>query len=439
MFGFAWSQILQMVLHAFLSLFMNPVLYLGTILIIWDLARNMSAERSFFGVRLTRILIPQTVRYLKAICVGVLVTLIALVLHVEVRPGEIFAVAGISIVLGLIRLRFASTSTAISVLLILASAAKAFPALNLSFFAKEWRYLSGMHVDSWIQILSLLFLAQLLLVIWSRNNGVAPALVASKRGRELGAVVIQWSFIVPFGVFVPGQISPSILLTHFNWLTLLGGITLAAMPGLVGWHGVVSTITPKRTATQLALVSGVCAVLLTGLVAALHYTVLSPLLICLSASIVSIVIPELHVWRVKWVESNRQPICQTSEDGVVVLYTIPGSLAEQIGLKMGEIITHVNQVPVHSEYDLHFALDQNPAYAKLQVVDTRGEIRIVGKPVYAGERHQLGAILVSGTGNVPMYHKRRFGLLQTLYLKLVHANHQPTMISDSTDMPVPHL
>jgi hypothetical protein len=439
MLGFAWLQILKMMLHAFLSLFINPVLYLGTILIIWDLVRNISAERRFFGIRLTRVFVPQVIRYLKAICIGVGLTFVALVLHIEVRPGEIFTVAGISILLGVVRLRLAGTSYAISLFLAFVAVAKVSLVSSPPVVANMLRYLTKTSAGSWIQLLALLFLAQLLLVAWSRNHGAAPVLVSSKRGRELGAVVIQWSFIVPLGVFVPGQFSPSVLLTHFNWLSLIGTISLAAIPGLVGWHGVVSTISPKRAASQIVWMSGFCMILLTGLVAFLHYTSLSHSLICLIGAVIGFVIPELHVWRVKWLELHEQPVCQPSEDGVVVLFTIPGSLAEQIGLKMGEIITHVNQVPVHSEYDLHFALDQNPAYAKLQVIDTRGEIRIVGKPVYAGERYQLGAILVSGTGNVPMYHKRPVGLLQTLYLRLAPTGYKQAGGTETVDLPVSPL
>ncbi len=435
MLGFAWQQILQMVPHAFLTLFMNPVLYIGTIIIIWDLVRNTRAERRFFGVRLTRVVVPQVIRYAKAICVGLVLTLLALILHIEVRVGELFIVGGISILLGLIRLRFASTIYAASVFVVFAAAAHKFPSMNVPFLAKDWHYLALTHLDSWLQILALLFLAQLLLVAWSRDRGAAPALVASKRGRKLGAMVIQWSFIVPFGVFIPGQMNLPSIFNHFNWLAIIGTVSLAAMPAVLGWHGVVSTMTPKRVASQIVFHSGLCAVLLTGLVALINHTNVNSLLISVSASVIAVVIPELHIWYVKRSELKRQPICQPNEDGVAVLYTMPGSVAEQIGLKMGEIITHVNQVPVHSEYDLHFALDQNPAYAKLRVVDSRGEIRIVGKPVYEGERHQLGTILVSESLNAPLYHKRPIGLLQTLYLQLKPSNEYPSqtlIISESS-------
>jgi hypothetical protein len=51
-------------------------------------------------------------------------------------------------------------------------------------------------------------------------------------------------------------------------------------------------------------------------------------------------------------------------------------------------------VPVNTPFDLHFAINQNPAFVKLEVMDDQGEIRFVGKPRYTGEHHNLGLILV---------------------------------------------
>lgn len=418
---------------------MSPVLYLATVLIIWDLVRNVKAERRFFGVRLTRVWVPLIVRYAKSICVGILLTIVALLLHIEVRPGELIAVAGITILLGLVRLRFSSTPYAISVFIVCATVATRFFSNHSSFFSNVWRYLAGTHVESWIEFMSVLYFGQLLLILWNRTGATTPILVASKRGRELGANLIQWSFIVPIGVFIPGGVMLPQIFTHFNWLAIIGTVSLAGLPGLMGWHGVVSTVTPKRVAARVMLYSGICAVLLTLIVWLIEQGWMGSLIAGPLAAIIAMTFPEWQIWRIKWSESNCTPICQPSEDGVVVLYAIKGSIAEQIGLKMGEIITHVNQIPVHSEYDLHFALEQNPAYAKLQVVDEKGEIRIVGSPIYAGERYQLGAVLVSQTGKVPLYQNRPVGFLQTLYLRFVAIDKQPIAVSESTDTYTPPL
>lgn len=127
---------------------------------------------------------------------------------------------------------------------------------------------------------------------------------------------------------------------------------------------------------------------------------------------------ELPVWLIRQHENQNDPLFSPSKDGVRILTTREGSLAETMGLVPAEVVTHVNQVPVHSNYDLHFAFDQNPAYAKLQVIDERGEMRIVGKPVYTGELNQLGLVLAPDQPFGPCYRKSEFGLFQTLYLRI---------------------
>ncbi|MCL6593448.1 MAG: hypothetical protein K6T31_05685, partial [Alicyclobacillus sp.] len=81
-----------------------------------------------------------------------------------------------------------------------------------------------------------------------------------------------------------------------------------------------------------------------------------------------------------------------------------------------EVITHVNHMPVHSAYDVHFALSQHPAYAKLHVVDQRGELRLAGRAVYDGERVKLGLLLAPSDANAPAYDPVPYGLLETCRL-----------------------
>jgi hypothetical protein len=130
-------------------------------------------------------------------------------------------------------------------------------------------------------------------------------------------------------------------------------------------------------------------------------------------AILALVAREWGVWAQFLRETRREPLFAPSPDGVRVLATVEGSLAEKMGLRPGEVITQVNQVPVHTAYDLHFALDQNPAYARLHVLDLHGELRMAGKPVYVGERHQLGLIPVPDMGS-PALRLQPGGLFATL-------------------------
>ena len=414
MMGYAWWQIAQMIFHAFLLLLLNPVLYLATILLVWDLLRNVRAERRFFGIRVTRVWIPLLMRYVKAVCVGTLLTLVCLACGIEVRQSEIYLVSGLSILLGVFRIRFGNTPSAIFLLIFMAWIAVHVSVPASSFLAKPVRFFSEVHIVSWLALLCVSYAAQFLMVWWHRKEGVAPALVESRRGRGIGALVVQLAFVIPVGVLTPGNHPFQELFFHWSWLAVHGGINLGAIPFVMGFSAVTLGTEPRRILKRLLIDSAVSTVVLAGSAyMAVHFgSVFS-----LAGVIFALLLQEGTILQFRFRESYRDAICAPQSEGVVVLYTIKGSLAEEMGLRPGEIITHVNQVPVHSEYDLHFAFDQNPAYAKLQVIDRRGELRIIGKPVYDGERHQLGLILAPQGTDVPCYCNRPVGLLQTLYLK----------------------
>ncbi len=113
----------------------------------------------------------------------------------------------------------------------------------------------------------------------------------------------------------------------------------------------------------------------------------------LYAAVAVIVVTELFRAAVRRLDRSLEPRFAPDDRGIRVLYVIRGSLAERLGIRPAELITYVNQAPVHTEYDFHFALGQNPAYARFQVTDERGEPRLVSSPVFEGECHDLGLIL----------------------------------------------
>lgn len=76
-----------------------------------------------------------------------------------------------------------------------------------------------------------------------------------------------------------------------------------------------------------------------------------------------------------------------------MLAVLPGSPAEELGIRAGESIVKVNGVPVPTKEDLHAALRINPAFCKLEVLNLAGESKFLQRAIYAGDHHQLGAIL----------------------------------------------
>jgi len=432
MLGYTVFQIGRSVGQAILAVLLNPVTYVSTALLIWDLLRNVKAERKFFGIRVTRVWKPLFVRYLKSIGVGIVVTVLAVLLGFTVTMWEVAAIAVVSLLLAIIRLRLFATPYPIAVLIFISVIARAeikYASNTHGFVRTLWQQLAVFHIVGWIGILALAYVAQAVLLWWNRYPA-APALVESKRGRSIGAFVIQLGYVVPMGVLTPGNLPLPHLPLHWPWFGLASGVSLLGLPIVVGFGTTVTTL-PWQSAIRRVFRHSLLAVLV--LAGTLYAATRSSLNDALIAVLVVLVAQEWFLWQTKYSEARKDPLYVARDQGVLVLCTIKGSVAEQMGLLPGECITHVNHVPVHTEYDLHFALDQNPAYAKLQVVDIRGEMRMVGKPVYAGERHHLGLVAVPERITT-CYQGRSFGLFQSLYLHFVR---QPVGLKQSIEAQSP--
>ncbi|WAH36604.1 PDZ domain-containing protein [Alicyclobacillus dauci] len=408
---------LQLVLVALLTFLLNPLHYVITAFIIWDLVCNIRNERLWFGIRVTRIVKPLVVRYVKACVVGAVGSAALLALGAAVSWTTILFVTVLSLVLGAIRSRFTSSSFAISVAVTLAGVAGMFQSPGPSFLSSALRFLQGFETKSWLAIGVVAALAELLLQWWNKRDAVFPALMTSKRGRRIGALKIQLGFVMPlmlwmtpinhgavtfFGGFHPWLTSPQ---------TSLG---ICIIPVVFGLHGLFTALKPERVLVQWRWWNLAQAAVLAAGFAVEQWTKIdfgwlaAPVMIALIECVRS-------VWR--RVDASSEPLIAPDNRGVMVLYTIRDSLSDKLGLLPGEIVTHVNQTPVHTEYDLHFAFDQNPAYAKFQIIDTRGEVRLVGNPVYEGERHQLGLIVVVPGEQPALALKRPLGFLETMYLR----------------------
>ncbi|MCL6547789.1 MAG: PDZ domain-containing protein [Alicyclobacillus sp.] len=406
--------------HSLLWLVRNPLLYVGAALVVWDLGRGAKAERRTFGVRLTRPWRGAVSRWAAGVGAGVLVSAAFLAVGVTVLPWEVFAVSGLSLALAALRLRFMAPAYGVTVCTLAAGLlsllARWQPAPQGSGWLSAAEAMAAeFHTVDWATVVGGVTLAEVLLLVLGRSWAPSPAALLSKRGRAIGAFVVRLSFILPFLTLTPGTATlPVTPAPPWPWLGPQGGVAFLACPAVAGFHGVFAGQRPKKavsSAIRWTLTAGLAA--LAGAVIS-HWFGAAWAVLGLAASVA---LREGCVWQARRAENRLEPLYVDTPDGVRILAVARGSVAEQMGLLPGEIITHVNQIPVHSAYDLHFAFDQSPAYAKLQVLDARGEARIMGKPVYAGGRNQLGLILSPDGRRSSLYLNPQHGLFQTLYLR----------------------
>ena len=255
-------------------------------------------------------------------------------------------------------------------------------------------------------------------------------MVLGKRGGTTGAFVVQLSFLSTVFLPVPGSdVVLGTMHTGWPWLaSALGGLSFACVPLFTGLSALFTSQRPTEGIRRVArcnLLTGILLAGCAGLTARLDVEGS-----CVGA-VLCIGTHELLSWWLGRREQRRDSLFSESKLGVKVLDTVRGSVAHAMGVLPGEVITHANQIPVHSTYDLHFAFEQNPTYAKLQVLDLRGEVRFIGKPVYEGERHQLGIIFAPDTNGGFGYPWMKAGLFQSLYLRVLPATQNREVWSDT--------
>ncbi|MDQ0191354.1 hypothetical protein JI721_08505 [Alicyclobacillus cycloheptanicus] len=422
----------QSLIHGLLTLLLNPLLYVGGVLMVWERARAANHERRFFGTRVSRVWRPVFALWGQSLAGGVVISAVCLFTGARVTPVDAAVVTAFTLIFGAIRARQLSPLYGIACLLmavfgIRISGWQGADTPSAGLLSQWISSLAHTDVKSWLAIAAAVCLLEAALLWFNRSQRPAPAYVLGKRGRPVGALLTQWSFLVPMVTFGPGP-NPMPHMPGGVWPLLgavAGGWSLWGLPLLMGTSGFSITTVPSERALGTAKYMLLAGVLLAADVYAvdafgLGY-VWAGIVICLVAR-------EWTVWRTRLRETKGEPLYAQVPMGVRVLGTSQGSVADEMGLLPGEIITQVNQVPVHSNYDLHFAFEQNPAYAKLHVLDARGEMRIVGKPVYTGERNQLGLVLVPDGGSLTCYRKFGYGLFEVLYAKVATREALPVWV-----------
>ncbi|QQE79457.1 PDZ domain-containing protein [Alicyclobacillus sp. SO9] len=417
--GYHWWQLGQAVWDAARLFLLNPLLYLATLLLIWDSYKRGRDQRKFFGFRVTDFWRPLLSMALQAIVLGIVVGVVNVLVGITLHPDELWLVTAIVIILGGIRLRYASALYAISVFVLLALLARIGSGVTgIQAFNWVLSTLRGASIVSYIALAAVLAFAEWAFMWLRRNAQGAPALRSSRRGRVIGAVIVQNSAILPVFAFQPGVV-PVPAHAPFLWplAAAQSGLSLVALPMLFGFNGLFSGVHPKHVNRLSQRYFLLMAVLLSA-DAYLVYRFAS--LFAVIGIFIILVLKEITWWHLNQIENESDALYPLSSEGVRVMGAARGSVADAMGLRRGEVIQKVNQVPVHSVYDFHFALDQNPAYAKLDVLDVQGEPRIVGKPVFSGERNKLGLVLLPDQPGGTAYEPLRTGWLHTLYLTRTH-------------------
>jgi len=385
-------ELLQSLGHAALRLFMNPFTYIGVVFIALQYRRQVQLERKLFHAKLHSWLSETGRTVLWGAAAGLVASAVLLFAGITLQADVVLLLWGISIPLLLLRVRYLCLAYSVGVLGTLHAIVMWMPDLSgVAAVGPLLGIIQQADIPSLLLIVALLHLIEGLLVGLQGARMASPLFVEGKRGKIIGGYQLQGFWPVPLFLLVPLQGGVA---EPLPWGTLLGadyaaGWALLAFPAVIGFTEFTASRRPReqvRLSGRMLVLYGVVLGLLA--VGAAYWP---PLL--LAAAPLCFALHEALIGYRKRLEANQTPLYVHADRGLRILAVLPKGPAAELGIEAGEIIHKVNGHRVRSKTDLHYAMQLNSAFCKLEILNLQGEVRFLQRALFAGEHHQLGIIL----------------------------------------------
>jgi hypothetical protein len=379
---------------ALLLLLMQPLLYVGIVISILQVRRQIVLERKLFHGKLHS-LISETWRTIAVgIGVGVILSLVMVGVGISFTLGGAMWIWGITLVLMWFRVRFLCHVYAVGIVGLLQAALTWMPeSFGGELVQSMLEPLRSVAMPALLFLMAVMLLLEAAIIRWQGHRKAGPMLFEGRRGKVIGGYQLQNFWIVPVFLLVPNSTGGFALpwdpLFAGQFTDPIGGWTWLGVPLLMGITDWTTSVLPRtklrRSAFRLAILA---IVLLAASIGALYVPVL-----VVPVSLLAIILHELIVWRSRHEESNRSPYFVHSTQGLKIIAVLPGSPADEMGIMAGEIIQKVNQMSIATKSDLHEALRLNSAFCKLELLTTEGQSKKVSRAMFSNEHHQLGILL----------------------------------------------
>ncbi|WP_253693502.1 PDZ domain-containing protein [Weizmannia acidilactici] len=373
--------------------FLHPVFYYAIILALVAGAARVKRERNDFHIRIYSSFLELRDLFPAGLLAGLVLSAVSVAVGVAVPLTVLAAVAALTIVFSLAgNFRFLSPAFTIGIPILAFSAVKWLPAgVQEKIGSPSFGMLAGISVMT-----GLLLIAEGFLMLTSGAKNIPPKLRKSRRGLTVGAFSAKRLWLVPVVCFLPS----GLISLPFSWWPVMGWgghtFSLVLVPFLLGFqHQIQSTLPApavKRIGTQV-----IWAGVLTAAIGAAGIWL--PYLPVSAAGFAVLARGWISI-RHRIRENNASYYFTQQNDGIIVLSVIPGSKADKMGLVTGEIISKCNGQAVRNMDEFYRALQINPAYCKLEVIDTNGEVRFAQGALYEGEHYELGILTVENKMNL---------------------------------------
>jgi len=386
------KQLLMYGIDAGIQLLTQPFYYISILFVMLFYRRQVLVERKLFHVKLHSWGLQTWRTLLGGLAAGIGVSIVVAFLGISLSLEAIICIWVTSLILMLFHIRYLCFAYSIGLLGIIQFVLGWFP----NWQPEGWIHqvtatILGLDIPALLALSAVLHFAEALLVRIQGSGFATPLFLEGKRGKLVGGYHMQSFWPLPLFLLVPAVGGGSVL----PWTPFFGGdawstgFTMMALPVVIGFGEMTQSMLPQEKAgiTSKRLIFYGAIVLALSLLAEWW----SPLTI--AAALAALLLHEGLVWYSRYEEQQRSPMFVHPVRGLRVLAVLPDSPASELGILAGETILKVNGKLIHSKEQLHSALRQNPAFCKLEVQNHQGESKFLQRAIYAGDHHQLGAIV----------------------------------------------
>lgn len=351
----------------------QPIFWLVILFVFWQYRRGLQVEKKLLGCLVNSPLEQLILSIFYGIIGGFLGSLILVTLRVSLTDLGINYLWPIALILMLIRPRFLCLAYG-GAILGLIHLLGYFPSLNLV---------------SLLYLIGALHIVESLLIYLNGYQGASPIFIRHGLDRVIGAFNIYKIWPIPLVAFMTAGES--------SYLPIVAAL---------GYQDLALARSPRERSCLSArnLFSYSLGLILLTFLSTYHSYWQFP------AALFSFLGHEAVIWKGRKEEWESMPCYLAPQEGVMVLETMPNSLAKKMGLERGDVITRINGNKVNTKSQLSTFLQNSLPWVDLEIRKIKGMKK---RKRICSSSQQLGVILVPDsqtTGPYVEITKRKFPL-----------------------------
>ena len=381
----AWSFEIMRAVGRF---FLHPAVYVFLISSIVVGYLRILRERKDFSFKVYDIWFELRTSLFSGVGYGLVVSIITIGAGLVVSQASIWMILIWTLLFGLAaQYRYLSAAYTFGIAIVAVLLSSKMPISLLQLGEGE-----GDTIVSLAILLGIMLVVEGLLISKNAVRYSTPKIRKSKRGLNIGLHESKRLWLVPIFILVPGD-----AVTQFvSWwpVVSVGSQTysLFLVPFLIGFMRNIRSYEPKEALLFTGRrIFGLAALVLVLGIASYWWHVLA--IVAMGAAMLgrfTIAMQE------RIADETRPAYFAVRDEGLIVLDTIPNTTGAEMNLKPGEVITKVNGVIPKTAEEFYDALQSKTtgAFCKLEVLDTKGELRLAQTALYEGGHHELGIVFV---------------------------------------------